>query len=179
MKKATLSAWRKQERVVFLSNSTGTIDNSQVLRCLAREAGEISVTARSGGKSTVTFKLARQRVSVTLSTFEAMRLASVAGSALKPRFTVPRVRTARRSPGAKPVRRVGSRRTSRTAAPPGGEDSGGSDLEPPAEPAQNARPFRSAFQKLGFPLLNRSFSSPLRDPGVLMALALLLARWSR
>jgi hypothetical protein len=88
-------------------------------------------------------------------------------------------RTRQEGTGARPGRRVGSRRTARVAAPPGGDDAGGSGSEPPAEPAQNARPFRSAFQKLGFPLLNRSFSSPLRDPGALMAFALLLARWSR
>jgi len=178
MKKATLAAWRR-EGVALLSNSTGTINNSQVLRCLALKAGEISVTAWSGGKSTVALKLARRRVGATLPTAEAMRLASVAGSALKRPLTIPRVRTAKRASGARPVRHVGSRRGSRVAAPPGGDDAGGSGSEPPAEPAQNARPFRSAFQKLGFPLLNRSFSSPLRDPGALMAFALLLARWSR
>ena len=91
----------------------------------------------------------------------------------------PRVRTAKRASGTRSVRHVGSRRVARVATPPGGDDSGGPSSEPPAQPAHFARPFRSAFQKLGFSLLNRSFSSPLWDPGALMAFALLLERWSR
>jgi hypothetical protein len=67
----------------------------------------------------------------------------------------PRVRTAKRASGTRSVRHVGSRRVARVATPPGGDDPGGPDPEPPAQPAHFARSPRSAFQKLRGPLSNQ------------------------
>lgn|GEM_PF-2690485 len=87
-------------------------------------------------------------------------------------------RACREGTGARPVRRVGSRRTARVATPPGGDDSGGPGSEPPARPAQNARSPRGTFQGLGFSLFSQTLFDPLRQAGALATCAY-MARWPR
>jgi len=91
-------------------------------------------------------------------------------------------RTRQEGTGARPGRRVGSRRTARVAATPKGDDGGGGGVSgdpelPASTSAQNARALRESFQPLNSTLLPQALSNLPWLVGALVPCTLLFGRW--